>query len=101
MKRYLKVALCITLLLLSGTACSAQNTGDIKAPKASVQTENPLSRAKEYLAAVKDEMRKTVKESYFETTEWHAFVDAYWKGYNEQQKHMITPVYMPISEITY
>jgi hypothetical protein len=60
-----------------------------------------LEFAKQYLANYKIEMQKTKKDEYFQSAEWHAFVDSYWASYNETQKSNKNPEYMPQDQITY
>ena len=60
-----------------------------------------LSSAEKVLADIKAELAKEVKPEYFESDEWKAFVDAYWKGYNQGQEQMKEPEYKDMTDIQY
>lgn len=60
-----------------------------------------LASAEKLLADIKAKLAKEVKPEYFESDEWKAFVDAYWKGYNQGQAQMKEPEYKDMSDIQY
>ena len=88
MKRLGLILLAMVLL----TACVAPTA---------TEKQSSLEAAKQILVETKEKTAETVKPEYFESDEWKAFVDAYWKGYNEGQKQMKNPEYKLETEIKY
>lgn len=83
-----------SMLVVSMTACApAQKEKATDKVITQVTNVNSLAAAEKVLVDIKTRLAKDVKPEYFESDEWKAFVDAYWKGYNEGQKQMKNPEY--------
>ena len=97
-------AVMIGMLVVSMTACFGTPKQKQKAAEKVITQgtkSGSLAAAEKVLADTKTRLAKDVKPEYFESDEWKAFVDAYWKGYNEAQKQMKNPEYKLESEIKY
>ena len=92
MKRRIAMLVLACLIAVPLAAC----TPDQPAEKIS-----RLSSAEKVLADTKAKLAKEVKPEYFESDEWKAFVDAYWKGYNQGQEQMKEPEYKDMTDIQY
>lgn len=89
MKRCIALLVLICLIAAPLAACTQ------------VEKISRLSSAEKILADIKAELAKEVKPEYFESDEWKAFVDAYWKGYNQGQAQMKEPEYKDMADIQY
>ena len=92
MKRRIAMIVLVCLIAAPLAACTQ---GD-QAEKTS-----KLSSAEKLLADTKAKLAEEVKPEYFESDEWKAFVDAYWKGYNQGQEQMKEPKYKDMTDIQY
>lgn len=102
MKKVIALVLMSMMLSVPVTACTqAEKEAGAKTAISTVKKTGSLAAAKKYLADVKAKMAKTVKPEYFKSKEWKMFVDAFWKGYNDGQKQMKNPEYMPKNQIKY
>jgi hypothetical protein len=97
-------AVMVGILVVSMTACTGTHEHKQKAAdKVITQATKAgsLAAAEKVLADTKTRLAKDVKPEYFASAEWKAFVDAYWKGYNQGQEQMKNPEYKLESEIKY
>lgn len=91
----MKRTLLILVMALMLTGCSTKEVEGMGNQQSSKQS------AIEYVEDVKLRLKDQVSEDYFESDEWKAFVDAFWKGYNEGQSKMRKPEYMESKDVVY
>jgi|WetSurMetagenome_2_1015567.scaffolds.fasta_scaffold490022_1 hypothetical protein len=83
----------------SSEATKISNTSSVE--NGAATHEYGLEFAKQYLSNYKAGLKQTKKDSYFQSAEWHAFVDSYWASYNAAQSSDKNPQTMPKDQITY
>lgn len=94
-----QVAVVLAILLLCCSCTDTQKSSAASSVISVASSTGASAEAKKFLADVKARMAKEVKPEYFKSDEWKAFVDSYWRGYNQGQQQMLHPDY--VTEYTY